>query len=83
MENKPALQSVNAWAKCKFYRPGRIFTSLMTFENYFYPGSKDVFLAACSKQSVSCVWDLDQNAGLSSLKLKLTDPSSDVPPYTI
>lgn len=52
------MQSVNA--KCKFYRPDTIFTSRMTFESYLYPGSKDVFLTVCSKQSVSCIWDLDQ-----------------------
>lgn len=52
------MQSVNA--KCKFYRPDTIFTSQMTFESYLYPGSKDVFPTVCSKQSVSCIWDLDQ-----------------------
>ena len=32
----------------------------MTFQNYLYPGSKEVFLSVCSKQSVICVWDLNQ-----------------------
>lgn len=63
LENKLTLQSVNAWAKCKFYRTDRIFTSLMTVENCSYPGSKTFFLAVCGKQSVSWVWDLDQMLG--------------------
>lgn len=44
LEKKLALQGVNGSAKCKFYRPNRIFASLMTFEQYLYPGSEDFFL---------------------------------------
>lgn len=62
-------------AKCKLYRPNRIFTSLMTFENYLYPGSKDVFLAVCCEQLVSYVWDLDQMLALHFSNYSLVIPA--------